>query len=235
VPPKCLYEKGTPLLISVPCCEPCNNKFSKDDDFFKTIMVFVAGDANPVSKLHLDGSVKRAMKRLVIGLSGKVAAQLEKFQVTTKSGLYTGQEVAALGITGEDWLRISKTLIRIVRGLRYDSTKGAKRYDNHAYSLLPLENEDRERVLKSKGLIEAIKKNKTIGIVDDRVCKIKIIPVEGSEEEHIWILEFYERMQFLVVVRTMERAKRVMEKKNEPFLLFGADGRPIRTTTLSGD
>ena len=41
IPPKSLFGKPRPPdLIKIPSCGPCNNQASKDDEYFKTVLVF---------------------------------------------------------------------------------------------------------------------------------------------------------------------------------------------------
>src|SRR5262245_822652 len=53
IPPKNLFPRPRPRLITVPCCTPCNEEASKDDEYFR-LMVAIrqdTGDHPEVKKL----------------------------------------------------------------------------------------------------------------------------------------------------------------------------------------
>lgn len=35
VPPRCLFSKPRPALVTVPCCRDCNREFGKYDEYFR--------------------------------------------------------------------------------------------------------------------------------------------------------------------------------------------------------
>lgn len=216
IPPRSLYSKGTPDLVTVPSCEDCRRKYSKDDELFKTLLVHDAGVGNPVSKSHFLGSVARAMKRFV-GLGPKIAAQTVTFDVVTESGLFSGEKVRAIEIGDEDWRRIQVVLIRIARGLNYRFSKWQKRYDDHFYNVVDSRSEDGQKILANEDIMSAVRAAKTIVMGDARVCRAKVIPFT-VENVHLWFFEFYEHRQFFVLATLKERAQESMKRRQAKFM-----------------
>jgi hypothetical protein len=56
VPPKCLFSKPRPALITVPSCEPCNRAYGKEDEYFR-IAITTGIDRDKFPKENA-GSVK---------------------------------------------------------------------------------------------------------------------------------------------------------------------------------
>lgn len=206
IPPRSLYAKGTPNLVTVPSCGDCRRKYSMDDEWFKTLMVTVASRMSPVAESHFLGSVGRALKRLV-GLGPKIARQTVQFDLLTESGILTGQKMPAISISDEDWRRIQVVLIRIARGLNYRFSEWKKRYDDHLYNVVDFESEDGQKILATDDIMSTVRKNKAIEMGDPRVCKAIVVPFATVENAHLWLFEFYERKRFFVLVFTNERAK----------------------------
>ncbi|MFH1444503.1 MAG: hypothetical protein ABIG34_03880 [Candidatus Peregrinibacteria bacterium] len=214
IPPRSLYAKGTPDLVTVPSCEACRKKYSKDDELFKTLLVHDAGVGNPVSKTHFLGSVARAMKRFV-GLGPKIAAQTVTFDVLTKSGLFTGEKVRAIEISDEDWRRVQVVLIRIARGLNYRFSEWKERYDDHWYNVVDFKSEDGQKILANADIMAFARSAKTIIMGDGRVCRAKVIPFETVKNGHLWLFEFYETRQIFVLATPKGRAKEAMERRRK--------------------
>ncbi len=217
IPPRSMYAKGTPDLVTVPSCGDCRRKYSKDDELFKTLMVTAASRMNPVAKEHFLGSVGRALKRLV-GLGPKIAAQTVQFDLLTQSGILTGEQMPAISICDEDWRRIQVVLIRIARGLNYRLSKWQKRYDNHLYDVVDFESEDGKKMLVTEGIMSTVRANKAITMGDSRVCKVIVVPFTTVENAHLWLFEFYERKRFFVLATTSERAKEVVQRRQAKFV-----------------
>lgn len=212
VPPRSLYAKGTPNLVTVPSCGDCRRKYSMDDEWFKTLMVTVASRMNPVAESHFLGSVGRALKRLV-GLGPKISRQTVRFDLLTKSGIYTGQQMPAISISDEDWRRIQVVLIRIARGLNYRFSKWQKRYDDHLYNVVDFESDDGRKILATQDIMSTVQKNKVIEMGNARVCKAIVVPFATVENAHLWLFEFYERKRFFVLVTPKERAYEAIRRR----------------------
>lgn len=216
IPPRSLYAKATPNLVTVPSCGDCRRKYPKDDEFFRTILVTTASRMNPVAEELFRGSVGRALKRFV-GLGPKIASQTVRFDLLTESGIFTGKKMPAITISNEDWRRIQVVLIRIARGLNYRFSKWKQRYDNHAYNVIDFESEDGKKMLAMKSLMSTARANKVIALGDGRVCKAIFVP-STVDNVHLWLFEFYERKRFFVLATTRERVKESAQRRQSKFM-----------------
>lgn len=64
VPPRLLLHKPFPdNLLSVPACLECNNSFSEDEEYFRTVLAHIATVASLAQHLDEGGDVDRAFAR----------------------------------------------------------------------------------------------------------------------------------------------------------------------------
>lgn len=120
IPPKCLFAKPRPSnLITVPCCEPCNSKFSPDDEYFRTAMAFRWDVSQHPSSGPIHAAALRSISRSVASkFSELFTKSVESAPLITPSGLYLGEG----GRFECDMTRIYAVVARIVRGLHYKKT-----------------------------------------------------------------------------------------------------------------
>ena len=117
IPPKNLFPEPRPNdLFTVPCCSSCNGSFSKDDEYFRAILVScqsVSNDenANAVNKKFLV-SLKRPQAK---GFRAEILKSLTYVDSVSQGGIYMGQRP----VMQIDAKRLKKTLIRIAKGLFY--------------------------------------------------------------------------------------------------------------------
>ena len=108
VPPRSLFSKPRPALITVPCCSPCNKGFQQDDEYFQ-LMVKAGIDKQRFPK-ELADSLK-AINNLARPESRRFAISfLEHYEPNP-------------GRHHVDLKRIERVLHRIVRGLFYHHVK----------------------------------------------------------------------------------------------------------------
>src|SRR5437870_4665127 len=92
IPPKTLFATRPPDLITVPCCEKCNKRFSRDDVYFRDVVSMRAdiGD-HPEARRNLEAVLRSAarpeQRKYWDGLLG--GARLR--DVYNPSGLYVGR------------------------------------------------------------------------------------------------------------------------------------------------
>lgn len=64
IPSKNLLEKPYPNnLLTVPCCQRCNNSFSIDEEYFLNVLVEISTNPTLLSKKEKTGSVYKARER----------------------------------------------------------------------------------------------------------------------------------------------------------------------------
>ena len=115
VPPRCLFPKPRPLnLVTVPCCEPCRQTQTLDDEYFRNMLAMrVEVTSNPAAQQALK-TVYRALARprgwrtfhaLVRSMRG--------IELRLPSGLYIGEATAC----DADLQRLDGVIHRMMLGL----------------------------------------------------------------------------------------------------------------------
>ena len=121
VPPKVLFGRPLPSnLITVPACWRCNQIFSKDDEYFASILSIE-------NSAHRQPQAAERWERFVRGLQRPRAAQfrtaflknLKPINLYTEGGVYLGRR----GGVEINFDRIIRTVCRCVRGLYYPEEK----------------------------------------------------------------------------------------------------------------
>ena len=121
VPPKNLFSRPRPTLVTVPSCIACNSGFGLDDEYLRDAIGLVTLDA---ADLPEAGALHDAMRR---------SLQREEFWPPIRQMLTEGRPIAAESTqykTSVDMLRIGKTVARIVHALHF----------HHAGRVLPPAN-----------------------------------------------------------------------------------------------
>lgn len=116
VPPACLFPKPRPAdLIRVPSCKLCNNRASKDDEYFRLVLCMRRENCEHPAVAKLFPVVLRSLEHpQKLGMQRAVAKQLTKLLERTPGGL-----VVAVPAYHVDLVRVHRTLARITRGLFY--------------------------------------------------------------------------------------------------------------------
>ncbi|MBN1152968.1 MAG: hypothetical protein JXA58_07145 [Dehalococcoidia bacterium] len=125
IPPRALWAKPRPKdLVIVPSCSDCNAGASKDDEYFKTMVVLKDGAGLHPEARAITGSVFRALQMPKKAAYRKYilnAVQLQSLR--SKGGLYLGR-VPTVDI---DLARLDRVAARVIRGL----------YWHHLHDRLP--------------------------------------------------------------------------------------------------
>lgn len=117
IPPKTLFLTPLPSdLITVPCCEKCNSSFSKDDEYFRNMLVSCEPVCSDSNAQAINQKFLRSIRRpKAIGLKQSVLKNLHIVEIKTPAGLYIGKAPAIR----VDRKRFNRMLDRIARGLFY--------------------------------------------------------------------------------------------------------------------
>ena len=97
VPPQALCSKPRPIdLVVVPACVSCNGGASKDDEYFKTVMILKDRAGSHPEAVSVRPSVFRglAMSKKVT-FARRLMAGVRQIDVKTPAGLYAGRPVLA--------------------------------------------------------------------------------------------------------------------------------------------
>ena len=88
VPPRCLFLKPRPHLITVPACENCNNSAKLDDEYFR-IVVSVGVENNLEGQRAWREGVIRTLRRSE-KLRQRVLSNTRAIEVVTLAGVIVG-------------------------------------------------------------------------------------------------------------------------------------------------
>ena len=167
VPPKSIFPKPRPNnLISVPCCQPCNQKFSKDDEYFKLILTMRYDTYESTSAKNNWPSVLRSLRRKnAKGLQKSIFGSMKAVNIVTPSGIFLG-ESATYQI---DYSRVANVIERIIKGIHFKKKNEtiSKEYDIMIFPLVDYERYTSEQKEVFIDLISRIKKSDIMTIGRD--------------------------------------------------------------------
>ena len=153
VPPKVLFGRPLPSnLITVPACWRCNQIFSKDDEYFASILSIE-------NSAHRQPQAAERWERFVRGLQRPRAAQfrtaclknLKPIDLYTEGGVYLGRR----GGVEINFDRIIRTVCRCVRGLYYPEEKRSIR-ENRKILTFAIEGQDPQTVASLNSILEPL-------------------------------------------------------------------------------
>lgn len=114
IPPKGLFPRPRPSnLHTLPCCEPCNNRASADDEYFR-LAVSSLINRNVAGSKSWQRTVESTLKKRRIGkLIDELRESVKPVQISTPLG---SVDVVEIGVRAEV---ISRALVRITKGFLY--------------------------------------------------------------------------------------------------------------------
>jgi hypothetical protein len=115
LPPKALCGKPRPAdLVVVPACRPCNEGASKDDEYFKTVLVFKDRAGSHPDAVAIRASVFRALEMSKKAkFARSLVAAVRDVTISTPAGLHVGRATAF----EVDLARLDRVVARVTRGL----------------------------------------------------------------------------------------------------------------------
>jgi hypothetical protein len=197
VPPRCIFARPRPPLITVPSCHSCNQRFSPDDEYLRLILV-----SRHDTAIHPDGegvweAAMRGLGRPThLGLAKRFLRGAKEVNLRSPAGLYLGR----VGVFEPDIERIRSVAIRIVRGLYFHHYK-LRIPDDYTYSAYPLEAvaPTASAIAALSGVINILKTTErnivgrgAFAYRHQRDCSLPFLSA--------WLLEFYEKLPCLVTV-----------------------------------
>lgn len=121
VPPRALFPDPKPRLGVVYSCRQCNEGFSNDEEYFRTVLCLEHRAFNHPAAAGVAKAVLRALqmpeKR---GMTDALLASMQPVRLQTPAGIYLGES----SIVNVDLRRVFRVVEKIVRGLhllRFDS------------------------------------------------------------------------------------------------------------------
>ncbi|MHC4535752.1 MAG: HNH endonuclease [Planctomycetota bacterium] len=115
IPPKALFPEPRPSnMLTVPCCKKCNESFSKDDEYFRTVLVSDAAVFSNPNVQAVNEKLLRSMSRPeASAMASAIRKSLHVVDVISRGGIYLGRS-PAMKINAS---RIKRVANRIARGL----------------------------------------------------------------------------------------------------------------------
>lgn len=117
--PKSLFVRPLPSnLITVPCCDSCNNNKSQNDDFLRDLLTTdVFGNQHPTAQQIFQEKVLRSNERNSSTIAKIVSKEARTEPFYTRKGIYLGNIITA-PIEPE---RVKTIFTTIIRGLYFDA------------------------------------------------------------------------------------------------------------------
>lgn len=201
IPAKNLYALADRInLLRIPACAECNSQYSKNDEYFKRILLMSARIENDTPGIiELREQLFRSFanpKQSKFNISFAKSISIKR--IFTPSGLYLGREPVYFA----EYDRMNKILDKIIRGLYYYSTKKILTNDYSIKSfgeeyLIHSSSAVRDNVRKT--IIEPLKYS-TIHEIGRNTFKYKYKLTESDKKEGAWILNFYSKINYLCIV-----------------------------------
>lgn len=191
VPPKLIFPKPRPRLITVPACSICNHQASKDDEYFRLVSVLEEKSGEHTSAVGIQGSVLRSLERSEAkGLKTSFQQQINYFDIVTEAGIYLG---TSLGYE-VDRSRLNRVIQRVTRGI-FLHTFGRRLPIEAKVSATPA------RILKDQSAVDFVNNMLTHGppwqcLGESTFCW-KYITCAEQQDTSAWLFIVYHSIAFL--------------------------------------
>jgi len=203
IPPKNLFPSLKPNnLITVPSCKECNEKASKDDEYFRLALSMRSDISyHPEVLKKLQRSLQKPEQQ---GFRASFLSSLAFVDSRTPSGIYLGKTDAFR----VDMKRVNNVIKRITRGLFYKE-KGRRLPDNYQVCcyIFDIINEHPYSLgtFTMRDIITSTLQGKSLTVSDDVFrywCRFAI----DEENSLAMVLSFYNRVNFLALTMPMGKA-----------------------------
>ncbi len=135
VPPKSLFAKPRPQLVTVPCCEDCRKGQSLDDEYFVRMISMKENTAdNPSSRAARDSAVRALTKPSKVRFANALLRSTRDIPFYSPAGIYLGERMSY----DVDLGRLCNVIERTTRGL-YLHEFGERMRDDHKCSVYALD------------------------------------------------------------------------------------------------
>lgn len=203
IPPKNLFSGPLPSnLITVPCCRTCNKLASKDDEYFRMMLVMRddAGDHPEAQKVFRSSVLKSLQRPEARGLTKRLQDNLFDLDLYTKAGIY----VTRRGGYWVDHKRLDRVAARIVRGLychRY-SIRLPDTFITQCWNdsvLAGAKQDVKDRFVQLFGPMTDQPPDTVIG---DKVFEYWVRRDNKENSTTAWVLRFYASVYFCCITST---------------------------------
>lgn len=195
IPPKSLFPKPRPDLITVPCCETCRGNQSPDDEYFKNVIAMRhdVGD-HPAAKQIIESVLRSYAKPRKKRFAHALFNSVHELDLHTPAGIYLGKMPAY----DVDLDRLCRVIRRITLGLFYHHT-GSRLPDDHCcqvYAIAGFRNFDVVSTAALNRLVEQALRP-TPRIFGHKVFTYWAQRVGGNPLATLWAFLVYSRVAFL--------------------------------------
>jgi hypothetical protein len=188
VPPKNLFGKPRPTLVTVPSCKECNVGASKDDEYFGN-MLALRHDLDHPDAAAAFGAVMRSLERPQAGgLRTALLQGMREIELRGPSGLYLGN----VGSYDVDVDRMDRVVRRTMLGLLYSETKQPLPRHYNAMTFL-LSQMTPAGLARISPIINATRARPP-SFVGRRVLTYWWQPTKEDVHATAWLLVYYERV-----------------------------------------
>lgn len=188
VPPKCLFPKPRPPMITVPACLACNKSYEKDDVLLAIATWGEAYIEHPQAMRVWQESLGPLLRRSP-RFSAMLASNIMPGTSRTPTGLYLPHRME-IQVSKS---RISRAVERIVKGLLWNHYKriadAETEFDVHRNP--PVDSELAE-------IINTFTDSSWIG--GDTFCYRHAL-ANDAHDSSIWAMRFYAYSQYIVIVK----------------------------------
>ncbi|WP_409525160.1 hypothetical protein [Nitrincola sp. MINF-07-Sa-05] len=176
VPPKAIFPKPRPHLITVPACFECNNSASDFDDLFKVYLSLHAAENNDIARKLFSEKTVRTLQRNQ-RLLDKIKSESSRVAIVNKSGDLESR----MGVLWDSYAH-DRVIERTIRGLYYHHS-GHPIPSNCILQVQWLHGVPDEIIP-----MLPILKEHTIG---ENQVVYKYVIYENDPRHSLWIFEFY--------------------------------------------
>lgn len=211
VPPRCLFaDPRKENLIEVPSCKSCNNGFSKDDEYFKTVLGILDLNETHSEIAKLQPSITRAFsKQQKRGFVKSFLGTMKIIPRYTGSGIYAGHAPAF----DADEKRLLRVAERITKGLFYHERRYRLPNDFRAQCCLAancatdLQHDVSDRGHSIRAIFRTLLSKKATTIGND-VFKYCVAFMDQFEQpnQSAWLMQFYGTVDFFCMTFEMDNA-----------------------------
>lgn len=197
IPPKNLFPDPKPSnLITVPCCLQCNQKASKDDEYFRTVITMRDDIAEHPEAVRVLPAVQKGLRRpKARGFRKAFLSALRKAEIRTPGGLYLGKTT----VLAVDFVRLERVASRIVQGLFYHE-KGKRlpeQYEAVAYAPSKWAFSRNEEVTHQLVELVTYVSSQPLTAIGDGVFSYKFCSCDEDDNAIVCVLIFYEGITFV--------------------------------------
>lgn len=196
VPPRGLFPKPRPSnLVTVPCCEPCRQGQSLDDEYFiRALVIRHDVDTNSAAQKVLEGVRRALSKPTKRGFTRDLLNSVKPVELFTFGGVYSGETMSY----EIDLRRLNRVIERTTLGLYYRlfETRLPESHCCVSYAASGIdvaESEVRQRLQR----VVDFAVNGKVGVLGENVFAYCVNEVE--KHSTVWLHLFYGRAAFLAL------------------------------------